>query len=253
MLPSELARDPERRQRLEREAHAISALSHPNVCALFDVGRAELAGGPIDFLVMELVEGETLASRLERGPLPLAQVVATGAQIAEALGAAHGRSIVHRDLKPGNVMLTRSGAKLLDFGLARAGDSGPVAVSPRSEMTEALPMPLTQAGTVVGTWPYLSPEQLAGRPADARSDVFALGAVLYEMLTARRAFPGATLAEVHAAILDESVPDPRAHVTPFARAARGGGAPLPGEGSAGALAERRRRGARTAPGRRRVP
>ena len=109
VLPAELARDPQRRQRLEREAQAISALSHPNVCALFDVGRAELPGGPIDFLVMELVEGETLASRLERGPLPLSQVVPTGAQIAEALGAAHGRSIVHRDLKPGNVMLTRSG------------------------------------------------------------------------------------------------------------------------------------------------
>ena len=211
VLPGELARDPQRRLRLEREAQAISALSHPNVCSLFDVGRAELPGGPIEFLVMELVEGETLASRLERGPLPLSQVVPIGAQIAEALGAAHGRSIVHRDLKPGNVMLTRSGAKLLDFGLARTGDSGSLAVSPGSGMTDSLPMPLTQEGTVVGTWPYLSPEQLGGRPADARSDIFALGAVLYEMLTARRAFPGSTLAEVHAAILGESVPDPRAH------------------------------------------
>ena len=213
VLPSELARDPQRRQRLEREAQAISALSHPHVCALFDVGRADLPAGPIDFLVMELVEGETLASRLERGPLALAQVVQLGAQIAEALGAAHARGIVHRDLKPGNVMLTRSGAKLLDFGLARAGDSAPLALSPSSGLTDVLPAPLTQEGTVVGTWPYLSPEQLTGRPVDARSDIFALGAVLFEMLTARRAFPGATLAEVHAAILGEGVPDPRAHAT----------------------------------------
>jgi serine/threonine protein kinase len=119
VLPEALARDPQRRKRLEREAQAISALSHPHVCALFDVGRAQLDRGPVDFLVMELVDGETLAVRLARGPLTPAQAATLGAQVAEALGAAHARGIVHRDLKPGNVMLTRSGAKLLDFGLAR--------------------------------------------------------------------------------------------------------------------------------------
>jgi Tol biopolymer transport system component len=210
VLPEALARDPQRQKRLEREAQAISALSHPNVCALFDVGRAELVTGPVDFLVMELVEGETLADRLARGPLTPEQAAAVGAQVAEALGAAHARGIVHRDLKPGNVMLTRSGAKLLDFGLARSGDSGSFVESPRSGLTESMPLPLTREGTVVGTWPYLSPEQLAGRPADARSDVFALGAVLFEMLTGRRAFSGTTLAEVQAAILAEATPDPRA-------------------------------------------
>ena len=210
VLPRELAADPERRLRLEREAQAISALSHPHVCALFDVGSADLPGGPVEFLVMELLEGETLARRLERGPLPLPQALTLGGQIAEALGAAHRRGIVHRDLKPGNVMLTRSGAKLLDFGLARLGESGAAALEAASALTDALP--LTREGTVVGTWPYLAPEQLSGRPADARSDVFALGAVLYEMITGRRAFPGATMAEVSAAILKESPPDPREQV-----------------------------------------
>ena len=210
VLPRELAADPERRLRLEREAQAISALSHPHVCALFDVGSADLPGGPVEFLVMELLEGETLARRLERGPLPLPQALTLGGQIAEALGAAHRRGIVHRDLKPGNVMLTRSGAKLLDFGLARLGESGAAALDLASALTDA--HPLTREGTVVGTWPYLAPEQLSGRPADARSDVFALGAVLYEMITGRRAFPGATMAEVSAAILKEDPPDPREDV-----------------------------------------
>ena len=203
VLPRELASDSDRRARLEREAKAISALSHPHVCALFDVGRAEGPGGEIEYLVMERLEGETLAARLARGPLPVAEVLVLGAQLASALAAAHRRGIVHRDLKPGNVMLTRSGAKLLDFGLARHGESEPAATE--GEGTTATLVtedrPLTRVGTLVGTWPYLAPEQVRGRPAEARSDIFALGCVLHEALTARRAFPGATPGEITAAIL----------------------------------------------------
>ena len=211
VLPPGLASDPDRLARFEREAKAISALSHPHVCALFDVGRAEGPDGAIEYLVMEKLEGETLAARLARGPLPLADVLVLGGQLAGALAAAHRRGIVHRDLKPGNVMLTRSGAKLLDFGLARQ-DEGASSMTGAEEVTASLAteaQPLTRVGTLVGTWPYLAPERVQGRPADARSDVFALGAVLHEALTGRRAFPGATSQEITAGILGTDPPDLR--------------------------------------------
>ncbi len=211
VLPRALASDPDRRARFEREAKAISALSHPHVCALFDVGRAEGPDGEIEYLVMERLEGETLAARLARGPLPVAEVLVLGVQLAGALAAAHRRGIVHRDLKPGNVMLTRAGAKLLDFGLARHGEGNPVATA-EEDVTATLAteaQPLTHVGTLVGTWPYLAPEQVQGRPADARSDVFALGCVLFEALAGRRAFPGGTRAEITAGILGTEPPDLR--------------------------------------------
>ena len=182
ILPAAFAEDEERRQRFEREAKAISSLNHPHICTLFDVGHE----GDAHFLVMELLEGEVLADRLQKGPLPLDQVVKLGAQVAEALSAAHKQGIVHRDLKPGNVVLTKTGAKLVDFGLARtgAGLGGP---SGSTELPTEM-KPLTTAGTVLGTFQYMAPEQLEGTEADARTDIFALGALLYEMATARRAF-----------------------------------------------------------------
>ncbi len=223
VLPRELATDPVRRARLEREARAISALSHPHVCALFDVGRADDEGDELEYLVMERLEGETLAARLERGPLPVPEVLALGRQLAAALAAAHRRGIVHRDLKPGNVMLTRSGAKLLDFGLAHQAEGEPTpGDGPHPTATLATERaPLTEEGTLVGTWPYLSPEQLRGRPADARSDVFALGCVLFEALSGRRAFPGTARADIVAAVLSVDPPDLReaAPGTPAALAA----------------------------------
>jgi serine/threonine protein kinase len=211
VLSRELAADPDRRARFEREARAISALNHPHVCALFDVGRADGPDGEIEYLVMERLEGQTLALRLELGPLPVPEALALGSQLAGALAAAHRRGIVHRDLKPGNVMLTRSGAKLLDFGLARRDGVTGAAVAGEA-MTATFPTkaaPLTSAGTLVGTWPYLAPEQIEGQPADARGDVFALGCVLFEAVAGRRAFPGATPAAIAAAILSGEVPDLR--------------------------------------------
>jgi eukaryotic-like serine/threonine-protein kinase len=211
VLPPELASDPERRARFEVEARAISALSHPNVCALFDVGRAEGPDGEVEYLVMERLEGETLASRLTRGRLPVPEVLALGGQISGALAAAHRRGIVHRDLKPANVMLTRAGAKLLDFGLARRDEDDPSAMARDEEeaTAETESQPLTRAGRLVGTWPYLAPERLRGRPADVRSDIFALGCVLFEALAGRRAFPGPTRAEVATAIVSGETPDLR--------------------------------------------
>jgi Tol biopolymer transport system component len=211
VLPHEVASDPGRRARFEREARAISALSHPHVCALFDVGRVETEGGAIDYLVMERLEGDTLAARLDRGPLPVPEVLALGSQLAGALAAAHHRGIVHRDLKPANVMLTRSGAKLLDFGLARDGDGEPGSegAAAGTHTIETVERPLTRVGTLVGTWPYLSPERIRGGVADARSDIFALGCVLHEALTGQRAFQGATPSDVAAAILEREPADLR--------------------------------------------
>jgi serine/threonine protein kinase/Tol biopolymer transport system component len=200
LLPTGFAEDAERRQRFEREAKTISSLNHPHICTLFDVGHE----GDSHYLVMELLEGESLADRLQKGPLPLDQVVKCGAQVSDALSAAHKQGIVHRDLKPGNVMLTKSGAKLLDFGLARPGSGLGGASGSTALPTEA--KPLTSVGTVLGTFQYMAPEQLEGAEADPRTDIFALGALLYEMATARRAFEGKSKTSLIAAILSTQPP-----------------------------------------------
>jgi Tol biopolymer transport system component len=191
VLPEALAGNPQLRERFEREARAVSSLNHPHICVLYDVGHQE----GIDFLVMEHLEGETLAARLEKGPLPADQVLRYAIEIAEALDAAHRQGVFHRDLKPGNIFLTRSGAKLLDFGLAKMRPTA--AASQETTPTRTL----TQEGTVLGTPQYMAPEQLEGTEADARTDIFAFGAVLFEMLTGKRAFEGKTQASVIAAIL----------------------------------------------------
>jgi eukaryotic-like serine/threonine-protein kinase len=194
VLSPNLTSDPAARQRFEREARAVAALSHPHICTLHDIGQQD----GTDFLVMEYLDGETLAHSLMRGKLPLEQALQYGTEIVDALAAAHKAGIVHRDLKPGNVMLTKSGAKLLDFGLAKPGVPlvGPGVTQLPTEG------PLTSAGTVLGTLQYMAPEQLQAYPVDARTDVFAFGSVLYEMITGRRAFAGDTPASVIAAVLD---------------------------------------------------
>jgi eukaryotic-like serine/threonine-protein kinase len=208
LLPADVASDPEFRRRFEREARAISALSHPNICHLYDIGHHE----GTDFLVMECLDGETLASRLARGALPTDLVLRHGIEIADALQAAHRKGIVHRDLKPGNIMLTRTGARLLDFGLAKPAALWP---SVRGAAPATVTAPLTAEGTLVGTYHYMSPEQVEGRDADPRSDVFALGAVLYEMATGTRAFQGTSPASVIASILERD-PPPIAALQPLA-------------------------------------
>jgi serine/threonine protein kinase len=196
VLTPQLPDNPRNRERFEREARLVSKLNHPGICTLHDVGSTLVDGRPVRFLVMELLDGETLAGRLRRGPLPLDEALRVGRDIVEALGAIHALGIVHRDLKPANIMLTRSGVKLLDFGLARLR-TGSDAVSED---------PLTQDGLVAGTVPYMAPEQLRGEEADARADLFAFGAVLHEMLTGRRAFAAESQAELIAAILDHDPP-----------------------------------------------
>jgi eukaryotic-like serine/threonine-protein kinase len=196
ILPKELSADPARKLRFEREAKTISGLNHPNICTLHDVGSQD----GVDYLVMECVEGETLAARLQKGAMPLEQVMRYGAQIADALDKAHRARIVHRDLKPGNVMLTASGAKLLDFGLAKAAATQIGGLT----LTSAVPTnPVTQEGTIVGTFQYMSPEQVEGKELDGRSDIFSLGAVLYEMVTGQRAFEGKSQLSVASAILEK--------------------------------------------------
>jgi Tol biopolymer transport system component len=196
VLSPHLAASPEVRARFEREARTISQLNHPHICTLHDVGHQE----GTDYLVMELLEGQTLAHRLEKGPVPVAEVLALGAQIADALDRAHRAGVVHRDLKPGNVMLTKGGAKLMDFGLARAAG---LAAAPGA-LTESptVSRPLTAEGAIVGTFQYMAPEQLEGKEADARTDLWALGCVLYEMVTGKRAFEGKSQASLIAAILE---------------------------------------------------
>ena len=200
ILPPHFSTDPVRKQRFEREARIISSLNHPHICVLHDVGHHD----GLDYLVMEYVEGETLARRLEKGPLPVGQVLKYGAQLAEALSKAHHSGVAHRDLKPGNIMLTSTGAKLLDFGLAKPVT--PLATVATLTAASHTP-PVTEEGTIVGTFQYMAPEQLEGKGLDARSDIFSLGAVLYEMVTGQRAFQGKSQLSVASAILEkEPVP-----------------------------------------------
>jgi serine/threonine protein kinase len=194
VLTAHLSSDPTRKQRFEREAKTISSLNHPHICVLYDVGNQD----GVDYLVMECVEGETLAKRLEKGPLPLEQVLRFGAQIADALDKAHRSGVVHRDLKPGNIMLTKAGAKLLDFGLSKTIEAAPAA---NLETMVTTSKALTADGFIVGTFQYMSPEQLEGKEADARSDIFSLGAVIYEMATGQKAFTGKSQTSLIAAIL----------------------------------------------------
>jgi Tol biopolymer transport system component len=208
ILPDSLAADPHFQKRFEREARAISRLTHPHICTLYDVGEQDGTA----FLVMELLEGETLADRLKKGALPLDQALKIAIQIADALNTAHRHSIVHRDLKPSNVMLTKAGAKLLDFGLAKASEPANAADG-LSMLTTTSPN-LTALGTILGTFQYMAPEQLEAKEADARSDIFAFGAVLREMLTGKKAFEGQTQASLIAAILDHD-PPPVSSVQPL--------------------------------------
>ena len=201
VLPQGLAGNELLRARLEREAKSISALNHPHICTLFDVGHQD----GVLFLVMELIDGESLADRLARGALPPEQVLRYGAQIAEALDHAHRLGIVHRDLKPANVMLTKSGAKLLDFGLARTAAEEPAPLDGLTTHPTQV-KPLTQEGMILGTFQYMAPEQLEAQAVDARTDIFALGAVLYEMATGRRAFEGKNRASLIAAIVSSHPP-----------------------------------------------
>jgi len=197
-LAPEHADDEGRRWRFEVEARAVAALSHPNILALYDVGSED----GVSYVVFELIEGETLRQRLEHGPLPLRKVVEWGAQICRGLAAAHARGIVHRDLKPENLALAGDGSiKILDFGLARI--DGPEAAKRRAT---AKVLPATEAGVPLGTTGYMAPEQARGRAADARSDLFSLGAILYEMVTGRRAFDGETAADTISAILNRDPP-----------------------------------------------
>jgi predicted Ser/Thr protein kinase len=202
VLPEHLAADPGRRQRLEREARIVSSLDHAGICPLYDVGHE--AGR--DFLVMPYLEGETLAERLAKGALPVERALTCAIDIAAALAAAHRAGIVHRDLKPANVMLTKSGVKVLDFGLARLGPAGSTPLTDVVTVSAAPGYPATQEGTVLGTIPYMAPEQVEGQATDARTDIFALGAVVFEMLTGRRAFDGGSPARTMTAILETDPP-----------------------------------------------
>ncbi|MEZ5401575.1 MAG: protein kinase [Bryobacteraceae bacterium] len=206
ILPAHIAANPEMRQRFEREARAISSLHHPNICALHDVGSQDDSA----YLVMEYLEGEPLDKRIARGPLPVSEALAIGTQIASALDEAHRKRMVHRDIKPGNVILTASGAKLLDFGLAKAAATGPLA-----ESDATLTQNLTTAGAIVGTLSYMAPERLEGKEGDTRADIFALGAMLHEMLTGKKAFSGDSQASVITTIMTAE-PPPVSQVQPLA-------------------------------------
>ena len=206
ILPAQFSTDPVRKQRFEREAKTISSLNHPHICVLHDVGSQD----GVDYLVMECVEGETLAKRLEKGPLPLDQALKYGAQIADALDKANRSGVIHRDLKPGNIMLTPTGAKLLDFGLAKPASAPASAAT----LTAVQAAPVTEEGTIVGTFQYMSPEQVEGKEVDGRSDIFSLGAVLYEMWTGKRAFEGKSQLSVASAILEKE-PEPISTAKPM--------------------------------------
>src|SRR3954465_8450544 len=218
VLASTLPSSPELKQRMEREARAISSLNHPHICQLYDIGSHNGA----DFLVMEFLEGETLAERLRKGSIPLAEIYRIGIGIAEALAAAHARGIVHRDLKPGNIMLTQSGAKLMDFGLAKplglqntiSGSGAAPSFTAAATLSGPSPLsPLTTAGTIIGTIQYMAPEQIEGKEADARPGIFAFGAVLYEMAAGKRPFEGKSQLSLASSILEKE-PDPISSLKP---------------------------------------
>ena len=199
VISDRLHGDSELRQRFSREARAISSLNHPNICTLYDVGHEN----GVDFLVMEYLEGQTLAARIAKGPLPIAEALPIAIEVAEALDKAHRAGITHRDLKPGNIMLTKGGAKLLDFGLAR---SRPAASPGNASAMATATAKLTVEGSILGTLPYMSPEQIEGVGADERSDIWALGCLLYEMLTGRQAFGAKSQASLIASILSGEPP-----------------------------------------------
>jgi serine/threonine protein kinase len=202
ILLSHLSSNPDLKQRFEREARAISSLTHPHICHLYDVGSQN----GTEFIVMEFLEGETLAHRLAKGPLPTDQMLRYAIQIADALDKAHKQGIIHRDLKPGNIMITKSGIKLLDFGLAKLQIS---TSSPNVSSVSALPTEvrdITAEGNILGTIQYMSPEQLEGREVDTRTDIFAFGSVLYEMTTGKKAFTGKSQASLMSSILKDEPP-----------------------------------------------
>jgi eukaryotic-like serine/threonine-protein kinase len=218
ILSEHLSSDPQLRERFEREARSISSLNHPRICTLHDIGHQD----GVDYLVMEYLEGESLAERLRKGALPLKETLRIGMEVCDALEVAHRAGIVHRDLKPANIMLTKSGAKLMDFGLAKtsqavaSGGSGrAMTLSAAKTLSGPSPIsPLTTAGAVVGTIQYMSPEQIEGGDSDARSDIFALGSVLYEMATGKRAFDGKSQISVASAILEKD-PEPMSAIQPL--------------------------------------
>jgi serine/threonine protein kinase len=200
VLPTHLADRSELRERFEREARTIASLNHPHICTIHDIGQQD----GIDYLVMEYLEGETLAQRLQKGALPLEQVLHYSIEIADALDKANRKGITHRDLKPGNIMLTKSGTKLLDFGLAKLKQEGAPAI-PDSQLP-TMKSAITGEGTILGTLQYMAPEQVEAKEVDARTDIFAFGAVVYEMATGKKAFEGKTSASVMAKILEVDPP-----------------------------------------------
>src|SRR6202162_4989271 len=209
VLPAHLADRSELRERFEREAKTIASLNHPHICVLYDIGEQD----GIDYLVMEYLEGETLAQRLHKGSLPLEQVLEYAIEISDALDKAHRKGVTHRDLKPGNIMLTKTGTKLLDFGLAKLKQE----IAPANVQLSRLPTadePVTAEGTIAGTVQYMAPEQLEGKEVDARTDIFAFGAVVYEMATHKRAFEGKSQASVISAIMS-SDPLPMSFLQPM--------------------------------------
>src|SRR6202140_4487173 len=200
VLPTHLADRAELRERFEREAKTLASLNHPHICTLYDTGHQD----DVDFLVMEYIEGETLAQRLQKGSLSIQQVLQYAIEIADALDKAHRKGITHRDLKPGNIMLTKSGTKLLDFGLAKLKQDATTA-TPDSQLP-TMKSAITGEGTILGTLQYMAPEQVEAKEVDARTDIFAFGAVVYEMATGRKAFEGKTSASVMAKILEVDPP-----------------------------------------------
>jgi len=200
VLPTHLADRSELRERFDREAKTIASLNHPHICVLYDIGHQD----GTDYLVMEYLEGETLAHRLAKGRLPLEQVLQYAIEISDALDKAHRKGITHRDLKPGNIMLTKSGTKLLDFGLAKLKQEV-APVIPDSQLP-TMKSAVTAEGTILGTLQYMAPEQVEAKEVDARADIFAFGAVVYEMATGRKAFEGKSSASVMAKILEVDPP-----------------------------------------------